>query len=104
MNYEYLTEDEELNIDLLMRMAHNTQDNISDEIHVDMVNHPPHYQSDNGIECIDAIQAALGIDGFKAYCRGNAMKYIWREKYDPKQDAEKAIWYLERYVESCDGN
>ena len=26
----------------------------------DMVNHPPHYQSDNGIECIDAIRAALG--------------------------------------------
>lgn len=33
----------------------------------DMVNHPPHYQSENGVECIDAIQAALGGDGFHSY-------------------------------------
>jgi hypothetical protein len=38
----------------------------------DMVNHPPHYQGK--VECIDAIEAALGPDGFAAYCRGNAIK------------------------------
>ena len=37
----------------------------------DLVNHPPHYQTD-GIECIDAIRASLGLEGFVAYCRGNA--------------------------------
>ena len=61
----------------------------------DMVNHPPHYQGD-GIECIDAIRAALGKEGFIAYCRGNALKYIWREKADSVEDRNKAIWYLTR--------
>ena len=63
---------------------------------VDMVNHPPHYQSDSGIECIDAIRAALGSAGFIAYCRGNAMKYVWREKINAAEDLRKAAWYLER--------
>ena len=66
--------------------------------HVDMVNKPPHYQTDNGIECIDAIRAALGLDGFIAYCRGNAIKYGWRagKKDETAQDLRKAAWYLER--------
>ena len=63
---------------------------------VDMVNHPPHYQSDSGIECIDAIRAALGSDGFIAYCRGNAMKYVWREKVNAAEDLRKAAFYLDR--------
>lgn len=63
---------------------------------VDMVNHPPHYQSDNGIECIDAIRAALGSAGFIAYCRGNAMKYVWREKINAAEDLRKAAFYLDR--------
>ena len=63
---------------------------------VDMVNHPPHYQSDSGIECIDAIRAALGGDGFIAYCRGNAMKYVWREKVNAAEDLRKAAFYLDR--------
>ena len=62
----------------------------------DMVNHPPHYQSDNGIECIDAIRAALGREGFIAYCRGNSIKYLWRDKVNNVEDREKAIWYINR--------
>ena len=62
----------------------------------DMVNHPPHYQSDNGIECIDAIRAALGREGFVAYCRGNAIKYLWRDKANNVEDRNKAIWYSNR--------
>ena len=62
----------------------------------DMVNHPPHYQSDNGVECIDAIRAALGRDGFIAYCRGNAIKYLWRDKVDNVEDRNKATWYINR--------
>ena len=62
----------------------------------DMVNHPPHYQSDNGIECIDAIRAALGRDGFIAYCRGNAIKHLWRDKVNNVEDRNKAIWYINR--------
>ena len=66
----------------------------------DMVNSPPHYNhSDNGVECIDAIEAALGVEGFKAYCKGNVMKYLWRSNHktgSPAEDTRKAAWYLER--------
>ena len=67
----------------------------------DMVNHPPHYQSDNGIECIDAIRSALGKEGFIAYCRGNAMKYTWRDKSDNIEDWKKAAWYLNKAAEEA---
>ncbi len=62
----------------------------------DMVNHPPHYQGK--VECIDAIEAALGNEGFAAYCRGNAIKYAFRagKKGDAAQDIAKAAWYLNR--------
>nr|DAD83098.1 MAG TPA: nucelotide kinase [Podoviridae sp. ctlpi2] len=73
----------------------------------DLVNHPPHYQS-NGIECIDAIRAALTPEQFAGYCRGNAMKYLWRagKKLQSgqlaadawKEDLEKARWYLNKIL------
>lgn len=62
----------------------------------DPVNHPPHYTA-GGIECIDAIQAALTPEEFRGYCKGNALKYVWRERH--KGGAEslaKAQWYLKR--------
>lgn len=63
----------------------------------DMVNSPPHY-TDGGIEAINYIAAKLGPDGFKAYCVGNALKYISRagKKGSAKEDLSKAIWYLRR--------
>jgi hypothetical protein len=63
----------------------------------DPVNHPPHYTAGE-VECIDAIAAALGPDGFRAFCRGNALKYIWRSEHKgaPDRDLQKAIWYLKR--------
>lgn len=66
----------------------------------DMVNHPPHYQSESGIECIDAIRAALGDAAFVAHCRATAVKYLWRadKKGRTIEDIEKAIWYLQRAV------
>ena len=66
--------------------------------HYDAVNNPEHYQSESGIECIDAIRASLGLDGFVAYCRGNAIKYSWRsgQKSEHAEDLRKAAWYLER--------
>lgn len=65
---------------------------------LDNVNHPSHYQSDDGIECIDAIRAALGREGFIAYCRGNAIKYNWRsgKKSSHSEDLKKGAWYSER--------
>ena len=63
----------------------------------DMVNSPPHY-TDGGIEAIDYIEAKLGPDGFRAFCIGNALKYISRagKKGSAKEDLSKAIWYLRR--------
>ena len=61
------------------------------------VNHPAHYTHGN-IECIEAIEAALGVAGFVDYCKGNAMKYIWRagRKLDASEDLQKAAWYCRR--------
>lgn len=62
----------------------------------DLVNHPPHYTA-AGIECIDAIQAALTPEEFRGFCKGNAMKYEWRERHKGgDQDLAKAAWYLNR--------
>jgi hypothetical protein len=65
----------------------------------DPVNHPAHY-TQGGIECIEAIKAALGSEGFRAYCRGNVLKYLWRTEFkNGAQDLQKAKWYLDRLNE-----
>lgn len=67
----------------------------------DMVNHPPHYQSEKGIECIDAIEAAMTVDEFRGYLRGNCLKYLWRaEKKGRDEDIKKAAWYLNKLIET----
>jgi len=88
------------NGEIIAYRLHNKDAATVEQPKQDMVNHPPHYQSDNGVECIDAIRAALGRDGFIAYCRGNAMKYIWRDKLDNVEDWNKAIWYLNKATEA----
>jgi len=68
----------------------------------DAVNHPPHYTAGE-IECIDAIRAALGREGFLAYCRGNAIKYLWRcEHKGGVEDLKKAKWYQEKAIKEAD--
>lgn len=68
-------------------------------IDVDMVNNPPHYNQ-SGIECIAAIQAALGPN-FKYYLQGTIFKYMWRFDYKnkPLEDLQKAQWYLNTLLE-----
>lgn len=60
----------------------------------EMVNHPDHYQGDN-FEVIDIIE-----DYNLGFCLGNAIKYILRadKKGNRKQDLKKAIWYIQREV------
>ena len=43
---------------------------------------PPnaHYRQGD-IECIDAIRAALTDEEWRGYCKGNVLKYVWREKH-----------------------
>ena len=69
---------------------------------VDMVNNPSHYNQ-AGIECIAAIQAALGPN-FKYYLQGNIMKYLWRYRYkNGTQDLNKARWYLDKLIHEVEG-
>lgn len=64
------------------------------EIKRDAIN-PDHYRQ-GGVECIDALRAALGDAGFEAFCRGNAIKYLWRApRKNDMEDLQKAKWYLE---------
>lgn len=61
---------------------------------IDYVNHPPHYQSRSGVECIDVIEDM-------PYNLASAVKYVWRigKKWDDLEDLEKAIWFLKREKE-----
>ncbi len=77
---------------------------MSDEskINIDLINQPPHYKSDDGIECIHAIQASMTHAEFVGFCKGQVFKYLWRanKKHDaPLADFEKAQFYLKKLVQ-----
>lgn len=63
---------------------------------VDLINRPPHYITESGIEVIDVIERY----GFgESFHLGNAVKYLLRagRKGNRKQDLEKALYYLNRF-------
>ncbi len=62
------------------------------------VDHPTHYNTGE-LEVIDIIE-----DWKLDFHCGNAVKYIGRHKHkgNPKEDIKKAIWYLQRYLETLD--
>lgn len=65
----------------------------------DPVNNPAHYQTKNGLETIDVIEA------FELnFHLGNAVKYILRagKKGNRTEDLRKAVWYLQREIACCD--
>ena len=66
----------------------------------DPVNHPAHY-TQGGIECIDAMEAAYGVQVVMNFCLCNAFKYQFRclNKYSTDEDIKKAIWYNNKYLE-----
>lgn len=70
-----------------------------EDVEEDNIDHPSHYGGDTPYEAIKVIEAWLDKDGLKAFCLGNALKYISRAgKKDPnkiKEDLEKARWYLD---------
>lgn len=66
----------------------------------DMVNNPPHYQSETGLEVIDVIEAfTFDLKGIEATDTGNAIKYIcrWKNK-NGVQDLKKAQWYINHLI------
>jgi len=62
----------------------------------DNVNHPRHYESDSGVECIEVASAL-------PYAIGNTVKYIWRAPYKGRydEDLRKAQWFLNQYIGEC---
>ena len=66
------------------------------------VTKPVHYTIGDGIECIDYIKQTLGLEGFKAFCHGNLIKYQHRHTYKGKaiEDMEKAQFYLEKMIQT----
>lgn len=71
---------------------------IKDSATPDMVNSPPHYKA-GGIETIDFIEAKN-----LNYNLGNVVKYITRAdlKGNRKQDLAKALWYLQREINTME--
>ena len=68
----------------------------------DQVYSPSHYQSykKDGIDCITAMQHAFGDEAVATFCKLNSFKYNWRsESKGGNTDIEKAIWYLNKYLE-----
>ena len=66
-----------------------------------MVSHPAHYQSETGLEVIDAIEAfTFDLKGIEAVDAGNVIKYICRWKHkNGVQDLKKCMWYLQHLIE-----
>lgn len=59
---------------------------------------PAHYKQGD-IECIEAIRAALTPEEFRGYCKGNAIKYVWRERHKGGDESLlKANWYMDKAV------
>ena len=60
----------------------------------------PDYYKNYSIEVTDAIQS-WGLN----YCQGNIIKYIvrcGRKTADPRQDLEKALWYIRKELSKYD--
>ena len=66
---------------------------------LDDINHPDRYAGGR-YECIDVMVDVFGVQAVKDFCKLNAFKYLWREeKKGGIEDAKKAIWYLEKFIE-----
>lgn len=57
------------------------------------------------IECIDAISAALTPEEFRGFCKGNIIRYTWREGHeggdaDLVKAADYAVYATEASYES----
>lgn len=71
----------------------------------DVVNHPEHYISQDGIESIDVIKAfTRDLVGMESVCTANILKYTmrWKRK-NGVEDLKKARWYLNYLIDSIEG-
>lgn len=66
----------------------------------DMVNHPPHYEREGAMECIDEMILMFGPDAVMTFCKLNAWKYRYRAiDKNGLEDIKKSDWYLHKYKE-----
>lgn len=63
----------------------------------DNVNHPAHYEANGPFECIELTEQY-------DFCIGNTIKYVWRhmDKGHPVEDLSKALWYIQREIDTTD--
>ena len=68
---------------------------------IDMVNHPPHYQAETGLEVIDVIEAfTFDLQGIEATDTGNILRYACRwKKKGGTEDLKKIIWYAQHLID-----
>ena len=66
----------------------------------DNIKSPKHYKLEGlNVESIEVIKSILGKQGFKAFCKGNTMKYLIRaEKKNGLEDYRKAKTYLDWFL------
>lgn len=76
------------------RKSSNAKDTQERDDMDDKIKQPSHYVHGD-MECIDAIRAALTPEEFRGYCKGNVMKYVWREHgKGGNEDLGKAGQYI----------
>ena len=72
-------------------------------MNIDMVNHPPYYNS-SGILCICGKQIeCIEITRTFNFNLGNVIKYVWRHKFkNGLEDLKKARWYLDDEIKKLE--
>ena len=72
----------------------------------DPVNRPPHYAEGRVFEVIDVIEDSVQFapDPVTGGLQWQVLKYVHRcwNKNNPRQDLEKAQWYLTRLIDSLE--
>lgn len=75
------------------------------------IEHPAHYRSrdSSGIECLHAIQSALGLEGYRAFLRGQVIKYAWRVerkkgRVSAAKDLQKLRFYSREWEDSLEAD
>ena len=76
--------------DLVQLVIERMANDDGDYVELDMVNHPPHYKDESGIECIE-------VTSKMQFCGGNCFKYLYRagKKGSTVEDLKKAAWYAD---------
>lgn len=64
------------------------------------VNHPIHYNREDGMECITEMIAVFGVEAVKNFCLCNVWKYRYRASAkNHEEDLRKSDWYMRKYIE-----